>query len=86
MAEIDDLIHVKIQNPIIITVIFNLFGSFYLDLSFAIMKYVSLNLCFCNTGIAGIDDLIQVNDPDPHYHNYQCMYVFICNLSYKIMK
>ena len=42
----EDFIHVKIQNLIIIAIIFNSFGSFYLGLYFVIMKYISPNLCF----------------------------------------
>ena len=34
------------RYPIIIAMIFNLFGSFYLGLSFVIMKYILSNLCF----------------------------------------
>ena len=46
MVGIDDLIHFKVQNLIMVGIIFNLFGSFYLGLHFIIMKYILPNLCF----------------------------------------
>ena len=46
MVGIDDLIHVKIQNLKIIAIIYNLFSSSYLGLSFVVMKNILPNLCF----------------------------------------
>ena len=59
MVGSDDLIHVKIQNLIIIAIIFNFCGSFYIGLYFVIMKYIQrIFFFFFNKGMVGIDDLI----------------------------